>query len=526
MKLRAAYVAGLFLFLSLFAVSAGWTAEKPDAGSVKVPDKTRLANILAAFEKYAVRGMADWRVPGMAIAVVQGDNVIYEKAFGVKELGKNDPVTVNTIFQIGSTSKAFTSALVATLVDEKKMTWDDRVIDHLGGFRLYDPWVTREFTVTDLMAQRSGMVEHAVDGAIMVGFDRQRVIDSMRYVKPQTSFRSAFAYQNNLWLVAAKLVEKHTGKTWEENIRDRIFKPLGMTSSSCDMRSYVEAKDAATLHHLVDDKIVVLPMDWPNLFWVYYYGPAGGVNSSLKDVEKWARMHAANGMFEGRQVISEESAKFMHSPQTVTPIGPPRQYYCQGWVYREATPYPIVWHNGGTSGSKTMIAVVPEAKLCVIVLSNLIESQLPEALAFRFIDMYFGNPDRDWSKEELEKAKQAKEKARNEVPKRPATPQAAMPLDKYTGDYSNDVYGTVTVSKRGEGLVLTIGPNKAEMNLSHWDRDLYMANWKYYLEPEATGFIAFRTGPDGAVADMTVDAFNDDGCGVFTKAAPAKKTDK
>lgn len=517
MKAKLIFTA-VMICMAIFLLSVFSATEARAAGEVKAPDEAKLKAILAEFEQYAAKGMADWRVPGMVVAIVRDDEVIFEKAFGVKELGKADPVTVNTLFQIGSTSKAFTSALVATLVDEGKVKWDDRVTDHVSDFMMYDPWVTREFMVSDLMAQHSGMIEHAADGAVMMGFDRQHITDSIKYVKPATSFRSAFAYQNNLWLVAAKLVEKHTGKSWEENIQERIFKPLGMTSSSCDMNSYVTAADVATLHRTIDDKIVTLPMDWPHLFWVYTYGPAGGINSNIKDVEKWARMQAANGLFEGRQVIKEENVTFMHTPQTITPIGPPMHYYCLGWVYREASPYPIVWHNGGTSGSKTMIALVPQAKLCVIVLSNLIESQLPEALAYKFIDMYFGNPERDWSKDELEKAKKAREKAKAEEPKKPGSPTPAMSLDTYAGDYANDVYGTVTVSKKGGGLTLTIGPKKVEMDLSHWDRDAFMAKWDYYVEPEEVGFVTFRPGPDGKVIDLVVDAFNQDGCGIFRKA--------
>jgi CubicO group peptidase (beta-lactamase class C family) len=506
-------------FLTIFLALAV-PAMQAHAVDVKAPDEAKLKAILAEFEQYAVKGMADWQIPGMAVAIVRGDEILYEKTFGVKELGKKDPVTENTLFQIGSTSKAFTSALVATLVDEGKVKWSDLVVDHLGGFMMYDPWVTREFMVSDLMAQHSGLVAHAIDGTIMMGFDRQHTIDSLKYVKPATSFRSAFAYQNNMWLVAAELVEKETGKTWEENISQRIFKPLGMTASSCDMKSFITAPDAATLHRRMGDKIVILPMDWPHMYWVYNYGPAGGINSNIKDVEKWARMQAANGLFEGRQVIKEENVKIMHSPQTITETGLPRQYYCLGWVYREATPYPIVWHNGGTSGSKTMIALVPEAKISVIVLSNLIDNGLPETLAYKFIDMYFGNPARDWSKEDLEKTKETIKKAEAEEPKKPASPEPAMPLDKYTGDYSNDVYGTVTVSKKGDGLVLTIGPKKVEMDLSHWDRDTFMGKWDYYIEQEEAGFVMFRTGPDGAPVDMVVDAFNGDDCGIFRKAAP------
>lgn len=518
MKFVRLFIALVFLLTSI--QPALFAASDP----AKQPDPAELEKILADFEKYATKSMSDWRVPGMAIAIVRGDDVIYEKAFGVKELGKEDPVTTDTVFQIGSTSKAFTAALVATLVDEGKLKWDDKVISHLDDFKMYDPWVTKEFMVVDLMAQRSGMPAHAIDTLITTGSSRDRVIDSLRYVKPATSFRSTFAYQNSLWLVAAKLVEKITGETWEKNIKDRIFKPLDMAASSTSMKAYTQGANAAALHRDVDGTIVVLPMDWPHIEWTYTYGPAGGINSNVKDISKWLRMQAQGGLFSGKQVIKEENVRFMHAPETpasgAAAIPGPEQYYCVGWVHREAHPYSITWHNGGTSGSKTMIAFVPEAKLGIVVLSNLIDTTLPESLAWRFFDMYFNNPKHDWSKEALTAINAAKEKAKAADPKQPAVPSPALALDRYTGDYSNDIYGTVNVAKKADGLIFTIGPKKVRIDLQHWDGNIFMGSWNYYAVKENVGAATFDVSDKGVVTGVRVDVFNEDGCGAFRKVTP------
>lgn len=497
-------------------------AEVPDPAKASDPERT--AQVLADFERYAKKAMADWRTPGMAVAIVRGDDVIYEKAFGVKQLGKDDPVTTDTVFQIGSTSKAFTAALVAMLVDEGRLKWDDKVLSRLEDFRMYDPWVTKEFTITDLMAQRSGMPPHAADTLIMTGFGRDRVIDSLRYVKPAASFRASYAYQNNLWLVAAKLIEKITGETWEKNARNRIFRPLGMTASSTDKKSYTEGDDVAALHYDNDGTIIVLPMDWPHIGWTYAYGPAGGINSNIKDISKWMRMQASSGIFKGNRIIKEESARFMREPKTTIPEAEgrgPNQYYCLGWVHREARPYPITWHNGGTSGSKTMIAFVPEAKLGIAVLSNVVESSLPESLAWKFFDIYFGNPDRDWSKEALDAAKRSAQEAKAKEPKAPAVPAPPMALDRYAGDYSNEVYGTVNIAKRSDGLVFTIGPDRVEISLRPWDGNIFMGSWDYYAAKDDVGPVTFDVDSKGAVRNVTVDLINADGTGVFRRVTPA-----
>ncbi len=390
---------------------------------VKVPSDKELQAMLVDFEEYAEKSMRDWETPGMAVTIVQGDDIVYTKAFGVKTHEGDDPVTTDTIFQIGSTSKAFTAALIAMLVDEGKVGWKDPVIEHLPDFEMYDPWVTREFMVEDLMAQRSGMPSHAIDGLVLFGFDRDHVRHALRYVKPISSFRSEFAYQNNLFLAASELIEKHTGKNWEENIKERIFEPLGMSDSSMDMKSFQEGKDTTSLHHRLGDKIITLPENWPYLSWTYVYAPAGGINSNIIDMAKWLKFQVNSGVFDGRRLLSQENMDFMHTPKTIAALSLGRkEYYCEAWVYRENVPYPIVWHNGGTTGCKTMVAIVPEAKVGVVVLSNLIDSMLPEALAFRFFDRYLEGPDVDWSTQMLATMKEGMKRAEAALPVPPDDP--------------------------------------------------------------------------------------------------------
>ena len=479
------------------------------AGDPSAPNSTELQGILSDFQKYAEKGRVDWNVPGMAVVIVRGNDTIYMHAFGVKTLNGTDPVTNNTIFQIGSTSKAFTAALVAMQVDQGKIGWDDMVIDHLPDFRMYDPWVTREFTVTDLMAQRSGLAGYAGDEQSFLGYDRQRIMHSVRYIKPVTSFRSAYAYQNTMFLWAAALVENSTGKSWENNIKERIFQPLGMNNSTDDMASFQKARDVASLHIKLDGKVVALPMDWKYLDWVYIYGPAGGINSNIVDMAKWLRMQMNSGTFDGKQLINESSMSYMHSPKTIIGANPfipgSNAYYCQGWIFEEYKPSPVVWHNGGTSGHHTMVAFMPQEKIGIVVLSNAGYTSLPEALAFKFFDMYNKNPERDWSAEYLAGMNETSAQANASMPIAPESPSSALPLANYTGNYSNEIFGHISITANSSRLMVTAGPNKMLMTLSHWNRDVFTASVPDFSDQ--AGFAAFQIDPEGRAKSVTMDMF-------------------
>lgn len=230
----------------------------------------------------------------MAIAIVKNDEVIYAKGFGVKRVGGTEPVDADTVFEIGSTSKAFTAAVVALRVDDGKVGWSDRVIHHLPAFEMRDPWVTREFQVADLMAQHSGMPAYAGDGMVFLGFPADYIVAHMKHLDPVTSFRSEFAYVNNLFLVAGDLARATSGKTWAENVQQRVFDPLGMRSSSSGQEAFKAAGNVAAPHKVVGGSVTAFAGDAPQLAWAYTYGPAGGINSTARDMAQWLRMVLGN----------------------------------------------------------------------------------------------------------------------------------------------------------------------------------------------------------------------------------------
>src|SRR4030095_15901475 len=289
---------------------AAWivvTVSAAAAFGADAPDRQR--EMLGQLEAYAQTAQQQWSVPGFAIAVVKDDQVIYAKGFGVKRVGGTDPVDPDTVFQIGSTSKAFTAALVAMQVDDGKFTWTDRVIDHLPNFEMRDPWVTREFQVGDLMAQHSGMPAYAGDGMAILGFPPDYIVAKMKLIEPVTSFRSEFAYVNNLFLVAADLARATSGKGWADSLEERLFRPLGMRSSSSGQRAFKAAADAASPHKLVNGKVTAFAADAPQLAWSYTTGPAGGINSTVRDMAQWLRMLLGAGMFEGKQIVSADNLR-------------------------------------------------------------------------------------------------------------------------------------------------------------------------------------------------------------------------
>jgi len=473
-------------------------------------DDAELQTVLQDFEIYAENGRKDWQVPGMAVAIVRGNDTIYMHSFGNRSINGTSPVTNDTIFQIGSTSKAFTTTLVAMQVDKDNIKWDDRVIDHLPEFQMYDPWVTREFMVEDLMAQHSGLPGYSADSLSILGYNRSYIKHAVRYIKPVTSFRSAYAYQNNLFLFAAGLVENKTGKSWEEDVQESIFEVLGMANSTTGMKPFQNESNVASLHIMEDGRVRALPMDWKYLDWVYIYGPAGGINSNIIDMTKWLRLQMNNGAFEGRQLVSEENIRYTHSPKTIigqNPLtGEGNVYYCQGWIYHEYNPYPIIWHNGGTSGHHTMVAFIPQSKIGIVVLSNAGYTQLPEALAFRFFDMYFGKPEVDWSAGILSKVKEAENLTNSSMPKPPATPSPALDLSSYVGNYTNEIYGQINVTSAEDGLMATAGPVKAEMILKPWDRDIFRISVPDFADN--AGFASFQISPEGNASGVVMDVFD------------------
>ena len=323
--------------------------------------------------------MKTFDVPGIAVAIVKDDKVIHSKGYGVRSLNTKQKTDANTLFAIASNSKAFTAAALGILIDEKKLTWDDRVIDHIPEFRLYNPYVTEEFTIKDLLTHRSGLGLGAGDLMIWPGlndFTITDIIHNLRYLKPVSGFRTKYDYDNLMYIVAGEVVARVSGMSWEDFIETRIMQPLKMTGSAA---SYSRLKDKSNVidpHAPVNGVVQVIDRDF-NFNEVG--NAAGGIYSNITDLCRWIIMQMNNGKYGdglNSQLFSEKVHEEMWSPQTIIPVRNSTVYnthfagYGLGWILSDVKGYKQVGHTGGLAGIVTQVTLIPEMKLGIIVLTN------------------------------------------------------------------------------------------------------------------------------------------------------------
>lgn len=427
------------------------------------PGGMELDEVLSLFEARAQQAMEASAVPGMAIAVVWDDQVVYSKGFGVKELGDPDPVDPDTLFQIGSTSKAFTAATVAQMVDRGYFGWHDKVQHHLKDFYMFDSWVTDQFEVWDLMAQHSGLPAYSLMFPPSFGYDRQSVINSLAWVEPVSSFRGQYAYQNAFFLVAAKLVEKYSGQGWDDYLRDHLLAPLGMHRTFTKVESLFSDDNASWLHYEVNGQVRAVQKDWPMLRWTDTYCPAGGLHSSANQMAQWLRMLTGGGSFEGQDIISSSNLNFLFTPATVIKSqGGNLIAYCQAWIHEGRGDYRLIWHNGDTGMSHAFVGLVPETRVGVVILSNLGLATSLDAAGHYFMDLFHKGRTA---------VSAAHSKLAFTLDSPPlylsVTPMAASAFsadDQFTGNYANEVYQARVVAS-GDSLHLYIGPWQVEFLL-------------------------------------------------------------
>ncbi|MCB2227520.1 MAG: serine hydrolase [Desulfarculaceae bacterium] len=487
------------------------------------PQGEALAKLFQRFEAYAEKNRKAFGVPGMAIAVVADDKVIWSKGLGSTALKGGAPVNPRTIFQIGSASKSFTAGLVGIMADQGKLSWDDPVIKHYPGFLMHDAWVTRNFLVKDLMAQHTGLAPHAGETQAFLGFTTQQMIDSLQYMEPITSFRSAFAYQNIPFLVGAAMVNRYTGGDYASDLQKLIFTPLGMKSTSVPKSGLTKGKNVTRLHQRHGGKVVMLAKDWAFSDWTYQFAAAGGICSNVMDMTQWLRLHINRGTVDGKEIIKPETVDFLHTPATpaMAKISEGELYqYCQGWVYvRYAAPYTMIFHNGDTTANHTMMAFMPGRKVGIVMLSNLGGVNLMDRLAHYFFDLYVGQEPGDYAGDELKKVLAAEKEAG--LPPRPKNALPPQPLKNYAGVYSNPVYKKTVVKVRGKDLVLLMGPKKVEMQLKPWDRDVFVA--MDIIDPtEPFSQVNFMNNGDGVVDSFVMSVLANEAGGLFTRV-PEKK---
>jgi CubicO group peptidase (beta-lactamase class C family) len=436
------------------------------------------------FDAYVAKAMKDWKVPGVAIAIVRNDSVVFAKGYGVRKLGDPTPVDPRTVFAIGSASKAFTAAAVAMLVDDGKMKWDVPVTAYLPGFQMYDPYATRELSVRDALSHRSGLArgDYLWYGG---GFDRGEILRRVRWLEPSWSFRSQFGYQNIMYLAAGQASAAASGRDWDTLIRERLFTPWGMRESYTSVRPLASLPNVAQPHTEIEDVVTVVP--YKNIDNI---GPAGSINSTVLDVAQWIRLQLGHGKFAGRQLISSGNFAQMHTPHTVIPLVPPWSLYTpeahllsygMGWFLNDYRGKLAVHHGGNIDGMSALVAMLPEEKMGTVILTNMNGSMLPSVMMHRIFDDHLKVPPRDFSGEMLRKVeplqKQQKEAlARLEASRVPNT-RPALALEKYAGTYSDSMYGDVTVRADNGKLRISYGV-AFDGDLEHWHYDTFRAVWR------------------------------------------------
>jgi CubicO group peptidase (beta-lactamase class C family) len=468
---------------------------------------------LADLDAYARKTLVDWKAPGLALAIVRDDRVIVAKGFGVRETGKEAPVDERTLFSIASCSKAFTAAALAILVDERKLRWEDKATKYLPTLQLYDPYVTHELTVRDLICHRSGL---ATFGGDLVWYNtthgRDEILRRLRFLKPTTSFRSAFGYQNNMFLAAGQIVPVVSGRSWEEFVRERIFKPLGMTATT-SIKSVGD--NAATPHMVRDDRaIVIAPCQSDNI------GPAAAINAGARDMAQWLRLQLGQGKYGEKRVYSESQARAMWSPQTIVggvTIGPAASHlraYALGWFVSDYHGKLRVEHDGDLDGMHSKVILIPELKLGVATMTNS-DTPVANIVAGRAIDAALGVPleDRNATALAAKKvvdaaAKRAWERA---VAARAKDTKPSLPLADYAGKYTSDLYGDVRVSEEEGRLVLHFVPTPPLVaDLEHWHHDTFRAKWRRPNPFIPDGWATFVLDRAGKSIELKVDAPNPD----------------
>lgn len=439
---------------------------------------------LTGFDDGVAKAVHDWQVPGLAVAVVKDGGVVFSKGYGVRELGKPAAVDTHTLFAVGSTTKAMTSALIGMLVDEKKLSWDDAVVKHLPWFQLSDPYLTREITVRDLLTHRAGLgnADYLWYGQAT---EPREILRRVRLLAPAYSLRSSFIYQNVMYAAAGAVIEAVTGRSWEDVMRTRLFEPLGMSETIATAATLAQQPNVALPHDIVEGQLRTIENASVN-----GVAPAGSVWSSVHDMAKWTTLLLNNGKVGDRVLLKPETVDELFRPQNmVTKDGfyptarlttPKWTTYGLGWFQQDYRGRAVDFHTGSIDGMVAIHGLLRDARVGVVVLANRDHAELRHAIMLNVIDRFIGGVRRDWSAElqtlygDLQKQAEAE---RKKVEARRVTGTSpTLPLARYAGTYSDSLRGDVVVTLEGDRLRARYGGAYIG-TLEHWNYDTFRAKW-------------------------------------------------
>ena len=458
---------------------------------------------------YIENARSEWGIPGVAVAIVKDNTVIYCKGFGYQNINdQSKSVDENTIFNIASNTKAFTTASIGMLVQEGKLSWDSKVHDLMPEFELYDPEVTRKVTIRDLLCHRCGLGLWAGDLTWWYSnYDRAEVIRRLRYLEPVTEFRSSYIYTNMMFLVAGELIPKVTDKSWDRFIVDRIFTPLEMTRSLTSSKQLKLYDNVASPHADYTGELVAIDyLDNDNC------APAGSINSCVSDMAKWLKMHLNDGVYDGgKQLLNESIIKEMRKPHNLIvlsdsyrTINPDSHLSAYGLGLRVIDYHGklVVGHTGELDGMSSYLGYIPEEKIGVVILTNMEGHNLHASLPLFIFDTLMENPFKDWSHLFYERYtqnihRQEKRKAER-LANKPKDTKPTLDLWQYTGTFTSKVYGNATVSMENGKLQMQLSAHPDIIGtIEHYYYDTFLVKWSH--KPWKESFAYFRLNGHGKI---------------------------
>ena len=485
---------------------------------------------LPRLEGLITDAMARTGVPGVAVAVVVGTEVVYLKGFGLRKVGEDAKVDPDTIFQIASMSKPFTSTAIASVVGTPlsgggTFDWDSRIADLDSGFRLADPWVTSQLTIRDLLSHRSGMPDHAGDLLEDLGYSREEILYRLRLLPPSSSLRSHYAYTNFLLTEAGVATANALDTTWRDLIRTRVFEPLGMSRTSARFGDFIAEPNRAALHMMDEGTATARYQRNPQA-----QAPAGGVTSSARDLAKWLQLQLNQGRFEGRQIVDAAALAETHRPQIISGTSHDSgraSFYGLGWnISYEPHGQASLSHSGAFFvGGRTIVSMLPDSNVGIVVLANAFPTGLPEAISRSFFDILIeGAPSRDWLPL-FEGLFEAMAQVENDVDfsKAPPDPTAGLPASAYVGLYENAYFGPLEIARKAGGLTLKFGKGLDPFALTHFDRDVFQ------FECDGRGDhsgvmvgVSFKSEDGSRASAVTLDFFDENDNGTWSRQTGAE----
>ena len=437
-----------------------------------------------SLDSYVTNALKEWQIPGLSVCVVKDGKLLVMKGFGVKEAGGNDKVDENTLFMIGSNTKAFTATALAMLEAEKKLSLNDHVQKWLPDFKLHDPWVTKEANIRDLLCHRLGF--ETFQGDFMF-FDSDLSTEAMRErfgkLKPLYSFRGKWGYTNAAFMTAGEIIPKVAGKTWAEYLKEKIFMPLGMNNTIALTKDIVHAPNKATAHTVWMGELKKIPYGRIDAM-----APAGSISSSIYDLSKWVLAQLNNGKLENKEIIPATAIAQTWLPHSILGNGGPMfntghfALYGLGWFLEEYNGKKLVSHTGGVNGFVTSVTLVPEEKLGIIVLTNTDANGFYEALKWELVDACLGLPYRNYHKIAIQRQKQSEARTEQMIKLKKDTisskPHTSRPLAAYTGEYNHELYGRMDIQLENGTLIMRFEHHKGRYSkLEALGANRFLSTW-------------------------------------------------